>query len=339
MGGTGGVTILTPTGGTTPYTYLWNPVAVTTQNVNGLSAGTYTLTVADFGGCSSSATVTITQPSTALSSITITSQTNIACYGGTGSLSASATSGGTAPYTYSWSGGAGSNLSVSNLAPGTYTLTATDNHGCIVSAVGIITQPALPLTASLSSVTNVACNGANTGVATVNISSHVITSYSYEAAVQHYTVPSGITTVTVSVSGAQGGSDGGTGGAGASFSGLTTVTPGEILSIAVGQQGVNSTNADAGGGGGATWVYDSLSNSLFTAAAGGGGGGNSGGAGATGGTDLTGNTTTASNSSATGGTLGTGGAGGTSTRGGGGGAGWTTNGTSVTGTSTAQGRK
>ena len=41
---------MSPSGGTNPYTYLWDdPTAQTTATATGLSAGTYTCTVTDNG--------------------------------------------------------------------------------------------------------------------------------------------------------------------------------------------------------------------------------------------------------------------------------------------------
>ncbi|NDJ00212.1 hypothetical protein GWA97_14135, partial [Flavobacterium sp. LaA7.5] len=59
--GSNGAVDLTVTGGTAPYTYLWNTTA-TTQDLSGLTAGTYEVTVTDANGCTATASVTVTQP-------------------------------------------------------------------------------------------------------------------------------------------------------------------------------------------------------------------------------------------------------------------------------------
>src|SRR5205085_1360937 len=94
---------LTVAGGTTSYTYAWSNGA-TTQDISGLIAGTYTVTVTDANGCTATTSVTITQPAAALS----LSQThvNVLCFGNaTGSVDLTV-AGRTTSYTYAWSNGA-----------------------------------------------------------------------------------------------------------------------------------------------------------------------------------------------------------------------------------------
>ena len=112
---------------TSPYTYLWSN-GQTTAHVTGLSAGVYTLTVTDIKGCSGTASMTITQPSAALSAVfgAVTCTSNLV------KVMVQA-SGGTSPYTYLWSPGGGTKATMSNLAPGTYTVSVTDAHGCNIS--------------------------------------------------------------------------------------------------------------------------------------------------------------------------------------------------------------
>ena len=81
--GTNGTIDLTVTGGTTPYTYLWNGGA-TTQDRTGLSAGNYSVTVTDANGYTTTASVTITQPAVLAASAT---STNVNCNGGSIELS------------------------------------------------------------------------------------------------------------------------------------------------------------------------------------------------------------------------------------------------------------
>jgi gliding motility-associated-like protein len=161
-GNTNGTASVNVTGGTSPYTYSWSS-GQTTTSVTGLSAGTYTVTVHDNTGCINKLTITITQP--APLTPTIAPIKNISCNGGTdGSLGTSPT-GGTTPYSYSWSNGA-TGSSNTGLTVGSYTLTVTDSNGCTATASANISQPAV-LSATINPI-NVSCNGSSTGSATAN---------------------------------------------------------------------------------------------------------------------------------------------------------------------------
>ena len=95
-----GSIIVTPTGGTTPYTYLWSNAA-TTSTISSLNAGSYTVTVTDANGCTTTSSGTVTEPNALVVSTTLNSNDT---GGGTGAATASA-SGGTMPYSYLWSNG------------------------------------------------------------------------------------------------------------------------------------------------------------------------------------------------------------------------------------------
>ncbi len=118
---------LTVTGGTAPYTYNWSNGA-TTQDVSGLLAGTYTVTVTDANGCTKTHFgTTITEPP-ALVIDCDSATTNSAC-GVPTVLIDLTVSGGVAPYTYVWSNG-NTTQDISNLVVGTYTVTVTDANSC-----------------------------------------------------------------------------------------------------------------------------------------------------------------------------------------------------------------
>ena len=120
--------------GTKPYTYLWSPSGGTDSIASGLSGGTYTVTVTEPGGCSASASITITTPGTIVLTPAIHS---VNCTGGNnGSISVSA-SGGLAPYTYSVDGSPFTATTVyNNLASGPHTVAITDANGCVFNAPG-----------------------------------------------------------------------------------------------------------------------------------------------------------------------------------------------------------
>ncbi|HLP12574.1 MAG TPA: PKD domain-containing protein [Flavobacteriales bacterium] len=147
----------------------------TTQvsNVFNEPAGVYTITVTSPNGCTATAPATITEP-TAL--VVPTSQTNETCFGACDGIAGTAPSGGTSPYTYSWTGTvAGSVPFVSGLCSGAYSVTVTDDNGCSLTANYTITGPA---SVSITSVvpTQPTCNGGANGSVVVNASASA-TSY------------------------------------------------------------------------------------------------------------------------------------------------------------------
>ncbi len=138
-GGSNGAINLTPSGGTSPYTYNWGG-GITTEDRTGLSAGTYAVTITDANGCTGSVSVTVTQPSAPVSGTTVI--TNVSCNGGSNGAINLTPSGGTAPYTFNWGGGI-TTEDRTGLSAGTYSVTITDTNGCtgIVSGISV-TQPA-----------------------------------------------------------------------------------------------------------------------------------------------------------------------------------------------------
>ena len=162
-GGSDGSATASGSGGTSPYSYAWSGGG-SSATATSLSAGTYTVTVTDANGCTDTETVSITQPATAVT-VSITSSTNVSCNGGTDGAATASGSGGTGTITYAWSGGAGSSATATTLAAGTYTVTATDANGCTDTASVTITEPTA-VVASISSSTNVSCNGGSDGSAT-----------------------------------------------------------------------------------------------------------------------------------------------------------------------------
>ncbi len=169
-GGSNGAIDLSVSGGVSTYTYSWTPAA-TTEDLTGLTAGSYSVVVTDAKSCTANKTISVTEPA----AIAINStKVDILCNGAsTGSIDVT-TTGGTAPLTFSWSGPSSysnNTEDISSLAAGSYTLTVTDANSCSANATIVLSEPTA-LSLSTSQV-NLLCNGASTGSIDLTISGGV----------------------------------------------------------------------------------------------------------------------------------------------------------------------
>jgi gliding motility-associated-like protein len=163
-GGNDGTAIAIPSNGTLPYTYAWSPSGGNADTAKNLSAGTYTVIIKDSKGCSIISTATITEPS---SIVLTTASTAAQCGASDGSVTVTA-SGGSGPYSYTWSPVSGNGSTLSNLGAGSYTVTVTDKNGCVKTAIEVIRNTgALVVT---TAATNVNCKGGADGTATITAS-------------------------------------------------------------------------------------------------------------------------------------------------------------------------
>ncbi len=161
--GSNGAISVTPTGGTSPYTYLWSNGSTASQ-ISSLTAQSYSITVTDSKACQKTATFTINQPLPITVSLTPTA---VSCFNENNGTVNSTVSGGNTPYSYNWSSGATS-PNASGLQAGTFTLSITDIAGCFAANSAIVTQPTALLPAA--TVTNATCNYSNNGTATASSS-------------------------------------------------------------------------------------------------------------------------------------------------------------------------
>ena len=160
FGGSNGSATATVNGGSAPYTYLWLPSGGNAATATGLAAGTYTCTITDNIGCVATTSVTIVAPSAINVS---TMQQNVACFGGSNGDAMVMVSGGTGPYTYSWSPSGGSGAMAMNLSAGIYSCIVTDANGCTITQSFTITQP-LVLAANITTVQNLCAGQCNASV-------------------------------------------------------------------------------------------------------------------------------------------------------------------------------
>ena len=135
-GNSDGSITLTITGGVTPYQFVWSNTA-TTQNIDNLDAGNYSVTITDDNNCTKIRNYNLSQPSifTVFSNVQ-----DVSCYGfADGSINVTIL-GGSQPYTFLWSNGA-TTEDADNLVTETYTLTITDANNCIKNVTKTVEQP------------------------------------------------------------------------------------------------------------------------------------------------------------------------------------------------------
>lgn len=175
---TGSATIAT-TGGTSSYSYSWSTTPIqTSATASNLGVGIYTVTVKDANVCTITKTVSISQPTSAVTA-SISSQNNVLCFGASSATAAVVANGGVGAYTYNWSSIPTQTTSIAtNLAAGNYTVTVRDANNCLALASVNISQPTTALSANIASVLNVKCKANATGAATV-VANGGSGSYSY----------------------------------------------------------------------------------------------------------------------------------------------------------------
>ena len=164
--GTDGDATVSVTGGTPGYTYAWDDASTqTTATATGLTAGTYNIVVTDANGCSSSTSVTITEPAAFVTSATATDET---CFGAADGTATVSVTGGTSGYTYAWDDpSTQTTATATGLTAGTYNVAITDANGCATSASATVSAPtALTLSASSN---DISCFGNSDGDATVTV--------------------------------------------------------------------------------------------------------------------------------------------------------------------------
>lgn len=146
-----------PSGGTAPYSYLWSN-GDTTQTINNLGAGTYSVTVSDANDCTEADTIALAAPLEFTVAVTATAVSE--CGGADGSVMATPAGGGDPPFNYLWNNGATGNI-LNNVPAGNYVVTVTSSQGCTAVDSATVQQP-LTLDVSISG-DEIVCFGDSTG--------------------------------------------------------------------------------------------------------------------------------------------------------------------------------
>lgn len=149
----GSIFISNLSGGTAPYFFNWSN-GDTTNFIDSLCAGAYSLTITDFNGCDTTLNYTISEPSI-LSDTLIT--TDVSCNGTPDGTITLNVSGGTPPYTFMWSNAA-TTQNLSGLSSGKYFVTITDSNNCtLIDSAEIFNNGTIGL--DVDSIQNISCNG------------------------------------------------------------------------------------------------------------------------------------------------------------------------------------
>ena len=246
-GSTDGSASAAANGGAGSYAYAWSNGA-TGATTNGLAAGTYTVTATD-GTQTATASVTVGQP--AAIGLTASTEPTSCSDEDDGAIDVSAT-GGVGTLGYAWSNGA-TGASVYNLAPGTYTVTATDANGCTATLSATVTSPAA-LVLNVTS-TPAACNGGSNGTATASTTGGTAPyKYTWSNGANGATV-TGLSALTYGVTVVDGNGCATTGSVSVGqASGINVIATGTDLSCNGAQDG-SATVSAAGGSGSFTYQW------------------------------------------------------------------------------------
>ncbi|WP_295181810.1 hypothetical protein [uncultured Christiangramia sp.] len=165
-GDSDGAIDISVSGGTADYTYLWSNNA-TTQDISGIPAGTYSVTVTDANGCTDTIdNIQISEPDELV--VSVTSVTNATCNGELDGAIDIIVSGGTPDYTYLWSNNA-TTQDLSGVAAGLYSVTVTDANGCTDTIDNIEIEDPSTLEAEVDATTNVSCYGYSDGAIDISV--------------------------------------------------------------------------------------------------------------------------------------------------------------------------
>lgn len=164
VGESNGIIHLSISGGTPPYSFLWNNAAMTADLIN-ISAGTYAVTITDINDCSFEINgITVEDPEPLDFAVDLFLPPT--CFGEEdGEVTVSVT-GGTAPYDIVWDNNQFGTF-IRALGSGTYFATITDANGCSIIESVDVTQPP-PMSYNLTGFNNASCQGVGDGMVQIS---------------------------------------------------------------------------------------------------------------------------------------------------------------------------
>lgn len=135
---------VSPQGGTSPYTYSWSN-SLSTSVISGLSEGSYSVTIADQNGCTTSVNAAVSEPEEIMVTPSVSQPT---CSGeSTGAIIVTVT-GGNPDYVINWSNDFSGTNNIA-LAAGSYTVSVTDMQGCnVINTYAVVDPPQMSITDS-----------------------------------------------------------------------------------------------------------------------------------------------------------------------------------------------
>ena len=172
----------TVSGGATPQTYSWNTSPIqTTATASNLSAGTYTLSITNSGGCVATYTPTALQAPQVIT-VAPTATPAEVCSGSPSTLNGNVT-GASASATYTWMPGtlSGQSVTVNLTATTTYTLTVQDG-ACQVQGTATVTVKPIPTTTFTATPTPICLGTTNTVTYTGSAASSATYTWSFDGA-------------------------------------------------------------------------------------------------------------------------------------------------------------
>ena len=141
FGGNDGAVSVVPIGGVGGYTYIWN-TGDTTADVDDLPAGIYNVLIQDANDCLQPLIVEISEPDSLDAFIPAETIQSITCAGLENGVLVVAFNGGAGNVSYEWDSGPNDTLSTNTgLAPALYTVTVTDQNGCVDTAFAEVVSP------------------------------------------------------------------------------------------------------------------------------------------------------------------------------------------------------
>ena len=154
---------ISASGGSTPYTFLWDNSLIT-EDLTNIAAGNYNLIVSDASSCVRLAQFLVQSPDSIVLEVLVDS---VSCNGMTDASAALNIAGGTAPFAIQWFNSTTANT-IQNLAIGTYSVDIIDSNNCSQSQFFSVFEPFV-LSVALTP-TDISCFGVNDGVITPLVS-------------------------------------------------------------------------------------------------------------------------------------------------------------------------